>query len=533
MDDRLTYIHKFRMRVLPVIVLYILFSMLEGQFQTVYGQYDAADLFDEFCADCHSIGEGDMKGPDLMGVERKYSEDWLVRFILSANTMIEAGDPDAVKIWEKYEKENMIDTDLSVDEIKAIIAYIKSLNKAPPEVKSSTPVSGGNSKSQDQAAIIQTIDAIGETAYENEVRLKAIEAKLDMILEYHKKSLSARITDEEIKKGEILFEGDKPFINGAPPCVTCHNTMVIDTLNWNPSAYDIAMTFSESKNGDLADLIINPESDKMKEVLQEHDLSDDESFYVTAFLKNLQHTNLKETKTIPWKLFKFIGLMLVIVLMVVDMLYLKKIKYKLIHLSFIVAAMIIMGNTIIVGARSIGLSQDYAPDQPIKFSHQIHVKENKIDCKFCHNSPEFSRESGIPTTNVCMICHAKIKTGIMTGKFEINKIRASFKNEKPIEWIKIHNLPDHVFFSHAQHVSVAKVDCKTCHGEIEEMHITKQFASLSMGWCVQCHRDTGIQFEENLYYSNYDELIEDLKTGKIKKVTADMIGANDCQKCHY
>jgi hypothetical protein len=132
-----------------------------------------------------------------------------------------------------------------------------------------------------------------------------------------------------------------------------------------------------------------------------------------------------------------------------------------------------------------------------------------------------------------MLCHNKIKSGRRSGQYEINKIIESYEKERPIEWIKIHNLPDHVFFSHAQHVSVGKIDCKTCHGEIGEMDITSQYSSLSMGWCIKCHRDNEIQFEENVFYSNHNELRKELRSGKITKVTADKIGANDCQKCHY
>ena len=216
-----------------------------------------------------------------------------------------------------------------------------------------------------------------------------------------------------------------------------------------------------------------------------------------------------------------------------DLIFTKIIKQKWITITVCFVASIFVSNTLIVNAKNIGLSQNYSPNQPIKFSHKIHVKENKIECIFCHNSPEFSRESGIPTTNVCMICHNKIKSGKRSGQFEINKIKNSFKVKKPIEWVKIHNLPDHVFFSHAQHVSVGKINCKTCHGDIEEMHVTSQYSTLSMGWCVECHRESEVQFEDNNYYSNHIELHNDLKSGKITKVTADKIGANDCQKCHY
>ncbi len=498
-----------------------------------HAQSDPAEIFDELCADCHSIGEGDMKGPDLLGVERKYTEEWLIKFIHSSKTLISSGDAHAIASFEKYKKYNMPDTDLTESEIKDLLLYIGSFNKSVanenPAVKNqSAEDSGTDIKSSIQANKQESLKIS-----EYEERLDVIEKKLDEILEFHKKSLSARITDEEIEKGRKLFEGEMPFTEKIQACVGCHNTFKIDSLNWNPSAFDIATTFSQRKDADITNLIIHPASDKMKTVLDGRRLTDDEAFYITAYLQSVERDGLKEHKTLPVRLIVFLGLCLVVMLSFFDLLFTNLIKPKLVHIILILSAGIVISDILFVNAKNVGLSQNYSPDQPIKFSHTIHVKENKINCLFCHNSPEFSRESGIPTTNVCMICHNKIKSGTRTGRFEINKITESFKNKIPIAWLKIHNLPDHVFFSHAQHVSVGKIECKTCHGDIENMHVTRQYASLSMGWCVKCHRETKVQFEENNYYSEHMQLHDDLKRGKIKVVTADQIGANDCQTCHY
>jgi len=107
---------------------------------------------------------------------------------------------------------------------------------------------------------------------------------------------------------------------------------------------------------------------------------------------------------------------------------------------------------------------------------------------------------------------------------------------KPVEWVKIHNLPDHVYFNHSQHIKAGKVQCQTCHGEIPKMDEVKQFAELSMGWCVNCHRETKVQFKENGFYSMYEKYHEELKNGKIdstKGITVEKIGGTECQKCHY
>ncbi|HBH83726.1 MAG: hypothetical protein A2X05_01665 [Bacteroidetes bacterium GWE2_41_25] len=533
MIDNLTAKDLLVFKIQLFIILFLVLTTFGFNVQTVFAQNTAADHFDEFCADCHSIGEGDMKGPDLLGVEQKYSEDWLVKFIHSSKTLINSGDPKAVATFEKYKKQNMPDTDLSVSEIRALIAYIKSFNKNTAKKPSITNDSLDVSNIKEIKSVIQaTVEEALEARQYNE-RLGSIEKKLDVLLQYNRKSLSARITDEEIEKGRKLFEGIIPFTGNVPACVTCHNTFKIDTLNWNPSAFDIATAFSQRNDADITSLIINPVSNKMKAVLNGHRLADYEAFYITAYLQSIERTGLIEYKKLPVKLLVFIGLCLVMMFSLIDLMFTKIIKLKLLNIFIFIVTGILISNTIYVNAANIGLSQNYAPDQPIKFSHEIHVKENKIECLFCHNGPEFSRESGIPSTNVCMICHNKIRTGERTGQFEINKIVKTFENKIPIEWIKVHNLPDHVFFSHAQHVSVGKIECRTCHGDIDEMHITRQVSTLSMGWCVNCHRESKVQFEENKFYSEHQELHDDLKSGKIRMVTADKIGANDCQTCHY
>jgi mono/diheme cytochrome c family protein len=107
------------------------------------------------------------------------------------------------------------------------------------------------------------------------------------------------------------------------------------------------------------------------------------------------------------------------------------------------------------------------------------------------------------------------------------------KVQGPIEWVKIHNLPDHAYFNHAQHVNVGKVACQTCHGEVEKMEVVKQHSPLSMGWCINCHRQTEVKFKDNAYYNSYVKLHEEIKSGKRDKVTVSDIGGLECQKCHY
>jgi cytochrome c551/c552 len=501
--------------------------------RALFAQNNGAELFDDNCADCHTIGEGDMSGPDLLGVEQKHSQDWLIKFIRSSKTMISNGDTKAVALFKKYEKEKMPNNDLSTSDILSILDYIKSFNKTVVKkelvYKKSEPVNSKNSVGNFNQ-VIKELEARQDVGEEE---LLKIDKKLDMLLEFHKKALSARITEEEISKGEALFEGRTPFKDDIPSCVSCHNNKEIDTLNWSPSALDIADAFSHQDNAEMIDLIINPKSGKMQKVLKNHRLTDDESFYITAYLKDVQRNGLKPIKKLPIHRIVFVGVSIIMLLLLFDLLITKQIKYKVVSLFTILFLLAYIIYTAYHEAKMVGLNQNYAPVQPIKFSHRVHVKENEISCLFCHNGPEYSRESGIPTTNVCMICHNKIKSGQHTGEFEISKVRKSFEEKRPIVWTKIHNLPDYVFFSHAEHVSNGKIDCRECHGAVEEMDVTYQYESLSMGWCVQCHRKTEVQFKSNKFYSGYESLIKELESGKIKKVTADMIGANDCQKCHY
>lgn len=186
----------------------------------------------------------------------------------------------------------------------------------------------------------------------------------------------------------------------------------------------------------------------------------------------------------------------------------------------------------------------YKPEQPIKFSHKIHAGDNEIACQYCHNSVEKSRHAGIPTVNVCMNCHKGISTGAVTGEKEIAKIyeAAGFNAKKgiydgpenPIKWIKVHNLPDHVYFNHSQHVVVGKQECATCHGDLKKMTVAEQKAPLTMKWCVECHRKTEVAMKDNPYYDRLHKALKEKYKGQYDvKFTVDKIGGLECAKCHY
>jgi hypothetical protein len=225
-------------------------------------------------------------------------------------------------------------------------------------------------------------------------------------------------------------------------------------------------------------------------------------------------------------------MVVLIVLSLFDLLVSKLVKQRWIHTVIILIALVISGEVIFVEATNLGRQQYYQPEQPIWFSHKVHAGQNKIDCQYCHFTADKSMHAGIPPTQVCLNCHNQIKTGKITGETEIAKIFEAVNEGKPIEWVKVHNLPDHVYFNHAQHVNVGKVACQECHGQVETMDEIIQVETLSMGWCIECHRSAEINID-NKFYDQYTELHKQLKDGDISRVTVNLMGGEDCQKCHY
>lgn len=192
---------------------------------------------------------------------------------------------------------------------------------------------------------------------------------------------------------------------------------------------------------------------------------------------------------------------------------------------------------------SIGISQGYQPVQPIAYSHKLHAGDMNIACIYCHSGAEKSKTAGIPSANVCMNCHKFIKEGKTTGTKEIAKIYAALdydpatqvygNNPKPIEWIRVHNLPDLAYFNHSQHVKVGGVQCEKCHGDLKTMTVAKQFAPLTMGWCIDCHIQTPVNTAGNHYYDNYHALHFNKYSKTDTVLTVEKMGGTECARCHY
>jgi cytochrome c2 len=232
-----------------------------------------------------------------------------------------------------------------------------------------------------------------------------------------------------------------------------------------------------------------------------------------------------------------------------------------IYIGLLALILFVVGGYLMAkGTVNLGRQKGYQPTQPIYYSHKVHAGVNQISCLYCHGNAWESKHAAIPSINVCMNCHQAISTyekgpklfdedgKEINGTAEIQKLydAAGYtagqpwdpSKAKPVEWVKIHNLPDHVYFNHAQHVNAGKVQCQTCHGPVQEMDKVYQFTDLSMGWCVNCHRETKVDFNVsdsagNKFYSIYEKFHNDIKSGKMDSVTVSDIGGIECQKCHY
>jgi hypothetical protein len=230
----------------------------------------------------------------------------------------------------------------------------------------------------------------------------------------------------------------------------------------------------------------------------------------------------------------------------------------------------------------IGVFEGYRPEQPIAYSHDLHAGDLGIDCKYCHNAVTKSKHATIPTVNVCMNCHKSVNEGTVTGTEEIAKIynaagwdpdlNAYTGDTKPIKWVKVHNLPDHVYFNHSQHVEVGGIDCAQCHGNMKKETIAKVMSTadlnavgvndpdqdenpikftrptLTMGWCIECHQKStvdvggqhlaGASEDSDTYYGViHQRLMKDKETYQ-RYLEDDVIsvaelGGWECAKCHY
>ena len=384
-------------------------------------------LFNTNCAACHQLNRKAV-GPALRGVTEKYDKEWLYSWIKNGTQMIKDGDPQAVAIWEEYNRAVMTNyPQFSNEQIDNILAYTNFTPPAPaPAVANTQTVSQGSDIS------VNIILAV------------AI----------------------------VIF------------------TILIVML------FLVQRTLIKIANASGVKIEVEP---KRK-------------------IKPLWKTIVEN---------QFIMFLLVI--------------------GFLLSSAYFTYGYLM----QIGIDQGYAPIQPIHYSHKIHAGANQIECKYCHSSARVSKHSGIPSLNVCMNCHEYIgeyngeedlENGY-TKDFYTNEIKKLYSavgwdeenqvytgNTQPVKWIRIHNLPDFVYFNHAQHAQVAQIECQTCHGPVEEMEIMYQYSPLTMGWCIDCHRESNVDKDNEYYQKVHEELSK--KYG-VEQLTVAQLGGIECAKCHY
>ena len=411
-----------------LISLIIALSSLSGFAQEADVQA-GKKLFNANCAACHKLNKKAV-GPALKGVSAKYEREWLYSWIKNSAAMIKDGDPQAVAVWEEYNKVAMNAFPLlSNADIDNILAYT---DYTPP-----APVA---------SAVTQQTAATSDSGVNNDLILGALSLVFILLL------VMLFLVQKTLKRIAIASGVDitPPVKEQRPPL-------------WQVIAKNQFLIFLS-----VITLLLSS------------------AYFVYGFLMQ------------------------------------------------------------------VGIDQGYAPVQPIHYSHKIHAGANQIECKYCHSSARVSKHSGIPSLNVCMNCHKNIaeyngeedlENGY-TKEFytkEIKKLydavgwdeenQAYTGDTKPVKWVRIHNLPDFVYFNHAQHVQVGGVECQTCHGPVEEMEIMYQHSSLTMGWCINCHRETNVKVEDNEYYAKIHHELS--KKYGVEKLTVAQMGGLECGKCHY
>lgn len=510
---------------------------------------DGEKLFKTSCTACHKLTSDRLVGPGLAGVTEKRSKEWLMSFIKNSQEMIANGDADAIAIFEEYNNVPMPAHPFTDEELAAIVDYM-----ANPEASSAKKEETKEATTADAGAEVDPLVLEGEKIFKN--NCKACHSiGTDKLVGPGLKGISEKRSFEWIVKwtqnsADLIASGD-------PDAVA-----IFEEYNKVPMP---AQPVSEDDIKAILAYIDNPPVDKKaapaaEEVAQASDEGSSNASLIVlivicvvfaGLIFVLNSSRVKIAKAVAEKEGKqFTG---PVSLMEAAQYTISKNKGVV---AIIVVVLVFAGFVDLMnGASTIGVHQGYKPEQPIKFSHKIHAGDDKIDCNYCHSSARHSKTSGIPSLNLCMNCHNYIsgegKTFLYNGEEypmdkEIQKIYEYLDydpktgkygdNPKPVKWIKVHNLPDHAFFSHQQHVTVGNQQCQTCHGPVEEMDVVEQYSKLTMGWCIECHRETGVADKGNGYYEEmHKRMDEEFKNRVMQdgKMTVEEIGGMECAKCHY
>ncbi|MEN8185744.1 MAG: c-type cytochrome [Bacteroidota bacterium] len=487
-------------KLLAGLSLLVLFSFnLTAQGDPVNGK----KLYNANCAACHKL-DTKFVGPALKGVSEKRTNEWLHAWIKDNAALRASGDQDAIDIFNEYNGIPMTPyPNLSEQDINDIIAYT---DDKPAESEAVT-------------AIDPKVVAKGKGLYQTHcVACHKLDKKLigpalgNMADKRSAEWLNAWIKDN----AALRASGDKDAI------------AIFEEYNGIPMT-----AFPQLSDEDIEAIIAYTSVGDVKPV-------------VTTAVAEAPVVATPKTST------KWISYLVVFALLIIGIWIF--IQSKNGFLKIVVTMILLLIGTYILfdNLMAIGVDQGYQPIQPIAFSHKIHTGDNQIDCEYCHSSAKNSKTSGIPSVNVCMNCHKSISE--YTGPVEDENEKAFYDAEiqkiydaigwdpeklayiegyeqKPIQWNRIHNLPDFVYYNHSQHVNVAGQECQKCHGPVEEMHEVYQYSPLTMGWCIDCHKETNIDLKGNDYYAKiHKELAE--KRG-VEELTIADFGGKECGKCHY
>ncbi len=461
-------------------------------------------LFNANCAACHKLDKK-LIGPALGGVTDRRDNEWLQAWIKDNAALRASGDQDAIDIFNEYN--GMVMTaypQLSEQDINDILVYT---NGEPEEAPAET-------------AAIQEVDpkvAAGKKLYQvhcascHKLDKKLIGPALGGVADRRSMEwLKAWIKDN----AALRASGDQDAID------------IFNEYNGMPMT-----AFPQLSDEDIEAIIAYTT------------VGDVEPAAAAAG----EEVIAKPRHPIPWMTYVVI---LAIAGLVAWIYFVSDNGF--LKISATIFVLILVGYIGLNALMGLGIDQDYQPIQPIAFSHKIHAGDNKIDCQYCHSTAKHSKHSGIPSVNVCMNCHKSIAeyNGPVTSErdkafydAEIQKIYDAIGwdpenltyiegyEQKPIQWVRIHNLPDFAYFNHAQHVTAGGIACQKCHGPVEEMEDMYQYSPLTMGWCIECHRETSVDLKGNDYYAKIHAQLAE-KYG-VEKVTIAQIGGLECGKCHY
>ncbi len=463
------------------------------------------NLFNANCAACHKLDKK-LIGPALANIADKRSKKWLHAWIKDNNALRAKGDADAKAIFKEFNGMPMMPfPQLSTEDIDAILVYTSGKPKTAEQntnnVQVNPDVVAGKKLFQANCAACHKLDK------------KLIGPPLKNIADKRSKEwLYAWIKDNNA----LRAKGDADA------------TAIFKEFKGMPMT-----PFPQLSNEDIDKILAYTSAGNTKKAT------------TTAVTKE---NNLAKSKPSTVWMSVVVGLVLLIFIIWIY------VKSNNGFLKIAATIVLLLGGAYVGFAAlfEVGVDTGYQPIQPIQFSHKIHAGDNKIDCQYCHSSAKNSKTSGIPSLNVCMNCHKNISeyNGTVTSDKdkafydgEIQKLydaigwdkdNLKYKEnyvQKPVQWVRIHNLPDFAYFNHSQHVTVADVKCQKCHGPVQTMDEVKQYSKLTMGWCINCHKTTDVKMKGNGYYKKIHEQLS--KKYGMKKVTEAQMGGLECGKCHY